>query len=543
MSCPASSPAKIFPESLHAIPAQVRIAYYGQGARYLLDGTVRSWDGPCQEVFSPVCIGGPAGPTPYRLGHYPLMPSEVALAALAAAKRAYDHGRGVWPTMSVAERIRHVQDFIPRMQAARDEVVRLLMWEIGKTLPDARKEFDRTVAYIRDTIHALKELDRASSRFAVEQGFIAQIRRSPLGVVLCMGPYNYPLNETFTTLIPALIMGNTVVFKPPKHGVLLHAPLLQAFADAFPPGVVNTVYGEGPVVIGPLMSSGDVDVLAFIGSARVAAILKHQHPRPNRLRCVLGLEAKNPAIILPHADLDLAVKECTLGALSYNGQRCTAIKIIFAHRSVAEKFATQLAEQVGRLLVGMPWENGVEITPLPEEGKPQWLNELVSEALAGGARILNPGGGAIDHTLYYPAVLYPASPHMRICQVEQFGPVVPIVPYDDEKEVIDWIVQCPVGQQAALFGSDPQQLSRLIDTLVNQVCRVNINSQCQRGPDKFPFTGRKDSAEGTLSVSDALRVFSIRSLVAAKDNETNQRIVSEIITGRHSKFLSTDFIF
>jgi glyceraldehyde-3-phosphate dehydrogenase (NADP+) len=132
---------------------------------------------------------------------------------------------------------------------------------------------------------------------------------------------------------------------------------------------------------------------------------------------------------------------------------------------------------------------------------------------------------------------------MEVCQVEQFGPVVPIVPYDDEQEVIDWAIDSPLGQQAALFGRDVRRLSRLIDTLVNQVCRVNINSQCQRGPDKFPFTGRKDSAEGTLSVSDALRVFSIRSLVAAKATEANEQVVSDIVTGRHSKFLSTDFIF
>lgn len=538
-----NSPADVFPRSLDAVPAAMRIDYYGEGARYLMDGVVRTWDGPCQEVRSPVCIQGPDGPQPYALGHYPLMTAEQARTALAAACRAYDHGGGPWPAMSVAERIRHVQAFIPRMEAVRDEVVRLLMWEIGKTLPDARKEFDRTVDYIRDTIQALKELDRISSRFAVEQAFVAQIRRSPLGVVLCMGPFNYPLNETFTTLIPALIMGNTVIFKPPKYGVLLHAPLLQAFAESFPPGVVNTVYGEGSVIVGPLMESGRIDVLAFIGSARVAAILKHQHPRPNRLRCILGLEAKNPAVILPDADLDLAVRECALGALSYNGQRCTAIKIIFAHRSIADEFSRRLAEAVGQLVVGMPWEDGVAITPLPEDDKPQWLRKLVDGAGARGARILNPAGGTLDHTLCYPAVLYPCRPDMEICQVEQFGPVTPIVPYDDEREVLDWVVDCPVGQQAALFGRDPQRLSRLIDRLVNQVCRVNINSQCQRGPDTFPFTGRKDSAEGTLSVSDALRVFSIRSLVAAKSNDVNQQIVSEIVRGRHSNFLSTDFIF
>lgn len=542
MAATINSPAPVFPRA-DDIPEKARIGYYDAGARYLIDGQVHVWSGPCEEVLSPVCVAGNNGPAPYRLGHYPLMTEAESMQALDAACRAYDKGCGQWPTMSVADRIRHVEAFMPRMQAVRDEVIKLLMWEIGKTLPDATKEFDRTLEYIADTIAALKELDRTSSRFAVEQGFVAQVRRSPLGVVLCMGPYNYPLNETFTTLIPALIMGNTVIFKPPKYGVLLHAPLLQAFAESFPPGVVNTVYGEGPVVVGPLMTSGRIDVLAFIGSAKVASILKHQHPRPNRLRCVFGLEAKNAAVVMQNADLDLAVKECLLGATSYNGQRCTAIKIIFVQRGIADAFCAKFCDGIGKLKVGMPWEEGVAITPLPEQGKPQWLAEMVAEATAAGARVINTAGGTIDHAMYYPAVVYPARSDMRICQVEQFGPVTPIVPYDDEQEVIDWLAESPFGQQVALFGSDPEQLSAIIDPAVNQVCRVNLNSQCQRGPDKFPFTGRKDSAEGTLSVSDALRVFSIRSLVAAKATDYNQQIISKIVIGRHSRFLSTDFIF
>ncbi len=537
-----ANPAQVFPRTAD-IPEAMRQPYYADGARYLINGRVQTWAGPCQEVASPVCVDEGSGPVPAKLGHYPLMSSEKAMEALEAACRAYDRGCGAWPTMSVGERIRHLESFIPRMQAVRDEVVRLLMWEIGKTLPDSRKEFDRTVDYIRDTIQALKELDRTSSRLAVEQGFIAQIRRSPLGVVLCMGPQNYPLNETFTTLIPALIMGNTVIFKPPRYGVLLHAPLLRAFADSFPPGVVNTIYGEGPTVVGPIVQSGRIDVLAFIGSAKVASLLKHQHPRPNRLRCVFGLEAKNAAVVLRDADLDLAVNECLLGALSFNGQRCTAIKIIFVHRSLADQFVARFTEGVETLRVGMPWEDGVSITPLAEEGKPQWFKDLTDEAMSAGARLVNRGGGTIDHTLFYPAVLYPADLSTRICQIEQFGPVTPILPYDDEQEIIDWAKASPFGQQASLFGSDPHRLSRLIDPLVNQVCRVNINSQCQRGPDTFPFVGRKDSAENTLSVSDALRVFSIRSLVAAKSTPANQQIVSSIVTGRHSKFLSTDFPF
>jgi glyceraldehyde-3-phosphate dehydrogenase (NADP+) len=470
------------------------------------------------------------------------MGEDEAIQALEAAEKAYGKGCGDWPTMSVGDRIRHMESFVPRMEAVREDVVRFMMWEIGKTLPDSRKEFDRTVEYIRDTITALKELDRTSSRFALEPGFIAQIRRSPLGVVLCMGPFNYPLNETFTTLIPALIMGNTVVFKPPKLGVLLYGPLMKAFADSFPPGVINTVFGTGSGVVGPLIKSGRIDVLAFIGSAKAAAALKHDHPHPNRLRCVLGLEAKNPAIILPDADVDLAVRECALGALSFNGQRCTAIKVIFVQRGMMDAFCGKFADEVSKLKVGMPWEEGVQITPLPEDGKPNWLKGLVDEAVAGGSHIVNKGGGAIDHTLYYPAVVSPAQTRAKICQVEQFGPVTPIVAYDDEQEALDWLIASTHGQQAALFGRDPQRLSRLIDPLINQVCRVNVNSQCQRGPDKFPFGGRKDSAEGTLSVSDALRSFSIRSLVAFKTTQENQQILSRIVAERHSTFLSTDFI-
>ena len=542
MSTSVCKPANVFPAH-DAADERVIPPAHAAGARYLIDGELHRWSGPLQSVMSPVCLVGPDGVKRVELGKYPLMTANESLAALESACAAYGKGRGDWPTMSVAERIRAVEAFIPRMQSVRDDVVALLMWEIGKTRPDAEKEFDRTVDYIRDTVGALKDLDRISSRFVLQPGFLAQIRRSPLGVVLCMGPYNYPLNETFTTLIPALIMGNTVIFKPPRYGVLLHAPLLEAFAQSFPPGVVNTVYGDGPTVVGPPVESGRIDVLAFIGSAKVAAILKHQHPRPNRLRCVLGLEAKNAAVILPHADLDLAARECTLGAFSYNGQRCTAIKIIFCHTSVADEFVRRIVERVESLTVGMPWEEGVDITPLPEDGKPQWLGGLVDEAVTGGAEVVNRGGATIDHTLFFPAVLYPARAEWRICQVEQFGPVVPIVPYQDEGEVIDWITDCPFGQQAALFGNDADALSGLIDVLANQVCRVNINSQCQRGPDAYPFTGRKDSAEGTLSVSDALRVFSIRSLVAAKTTEANEQIISRILTERQSKFLSTDFIF
>ena len=530
----------IFPAE-KSIPAEVRISPCEQ-KDYLLEGKIKTWRGPAQRVFSPVSIQGKKGLERKYLGSYPLMTEKEALEALESAVRAYDEGKGPWPTSTVEERIGRMEDFVCRMREKRSEVVKLLMWEIGKSLEDSGKEFDRTVEYIVDTIGALKDLDRVSSRLSVTQGVIAQIKRAPLGVVLCMGPYNYPLNETFTTLIPAILMGNTVVFKPPKYGVLLHRPLLEAFRDAFPKGVVNTLYGQGRRIIGPIMQTGKVNVLAFIGSSKVADILKQQHPAPHRLRCVLGLDAKNAGIILPDADMDLAVSESMTGALSYNGQRCTALKILFVHRSIRSEFLKKLAAGINSLKAGMPWEPLVKITPLPEDEKIPYLEDVIADAKKHGAKVINEGGGLVNGNFVYPAVLYPANAKMRLWREEQFGPVIPVAPFDDIKEPLKYVVDSDFGQQVSVFGSDENKIAPMLDTLVNQVCRVNINSQCQRGPDIFPFTGRKDSAEGTLSVSDALRVFSIRTLVAAKDSDINKKLIRGIIRSRKSKFLSTDFI-
>jgi len=533
--------ADIFPKESE-IPESYFLNTPIEQKEYLCNGNILEWNGLAQPVYSPVCIETASELKRMYLGSYPLLTEQESIEALNSACNAYDYGRGKWPTLSVEERIQYLEEFMFRMKESRDQMITLLMWEICKSLADSEKEFDRTMDYMRDTIDALKDLDRVSSKFVIEQGVIGQIRRAPLGVVLCMGPYNYPLNETFTTLIPALIMGNTVIFKPPKLGVLLHKPLLDAFRQSFPPGVVNTVYGKGQKVIQPLMASGKIDVLAFIGSSRVADTLKHQHPKLHRLRSVLGLEAKNPGIILQDADLDLTIKECLLGTLSYNGQRCTALKILFVHKDIINTFLEKFCDVINALKCGMPWEKGVQVTPLPEPDKVQCLTELIEDAMRHGAEVVNSNGGVVNQTFMNPAVVYPVNQKMRLYWEEQFGPVIPVCTFDTIQEPLRFVFESNYGQQVSIFGTNPELIAGLIDPLVNQVCRVNINSQCQRGPDVFPFTGRKDSAEGTLSVSDALRVFSIRTLVAAKGTEVNKEIISNIIRERSSKFLSTDFI-
>jgi glyceraldehyde-3-phosphate dehydrogenase (NADP+) len=337
-------------------------------------------------------------------------------------------------------------------------------------------------------------------------------------------------------------MGNTAVFKPAKYGVLLISPLLEAFRDCFPKGVVNIIFGRGRTLATPIMKTGKVDVLALIGNSKSANAIQENHPRKNRLRLILGLEAKNPAIVLKDADLDLAINECIAGAMSFNGQRCTALKVIYVHEAIVAEFNKSFSEKVDALKFGNPWEDGVVLTPLPEVDKTAYIQELIDDATQKGAKIMNKKGGERTENYIFPAVLYPVNKEMRVFHEEQFGPVTPVVSFSDIEEPLDDMAASNYGQQVSVFGSEAKTLAPLIDTLVNLVCRVNLNSSCQRGPDVYPFTGRKDSAVGTLSVHDALRSFSIRTFLASKDTAYNNSILQDLLDSKTSNFISTDYI-
>ena len=521
------------------IPKDYQLDEIINHTEYLIDGKISSWNGKQANVYSTLlCDSKDKEPT--LIGNTPEMSGEFALKALDSAHKAFNHGQGSWPTMKVYERINCMENFVDRMILKRDEIVKLLMWEIGKNLNDSIKEFDRTVEYIKDTIEEYKIIDRNGATFQNKSGVRALIRRGPLGVVLCLGPYNYPLNETFALLIPAIIMGNTTIFKPAKHGVLLIAPLLEAFKESFPPGVVNIVFGRGREIASPIMKTGKIDVLALIGHSSSAISLQDLHPQKSRLRLVLGLEAKNPGIVLKDADINLTVKECISGTLSFNGQRCTALKILYVHEDIKDEFLDKFTKAVDELKLGLPWENTL-LTPLPEPGKPKYISDLIDDAVSKGAKILNKRGGQKQKNFVFPAVLYPVTKDMNVYEEEQFGPVIPVISFNDISKPISDMSESNYGQQVSIFGQDVDTLGPIIDSMVNLVCRVNLNSACQRGPDIYPFTGRKDSAVATLSVHDALRSFSIRTFVASKDNDLNKNILREMIDSKKSHFIRTDY--
>lgn len=519
------------------VPEEFRIIPFEQNT-YLIDGELLEWNGAMADVHS-TCSSTKAY-EPTFLGRVPIMGEKQAYEALKSACSAYDKGKGLWPTMKAKDRIKAVRKFLKKLQGKRKEVALLMMWEIGKSISESYKEFDRTIQYIENTIKAYEEIDDNSSHFTTHEGISAHIRRGPLGVVLCLGPYNYPLNETFALIIPALIIGNTVIFKPAKYGILFFSPLLEAFATCFPKGVVNILYGRGRVLAPPILKSGQINVLALIGNSRTAIALQDLHPNKNRLRLILGLEAKNPAIILPSSDLDLAVSQCIAGSLSFNGQRCTALKIIYVHEEIKQTFITKLAEKVEELKFGNPWEDNVFLTPLPEPEKINYIQELIEDALSKGSKIQNNKGGIRTENFIYPAILHPITTNMRAFQEEQFGPLIPIKSFHNTDQVIDEIANSKYGQQISLFGTNPQEIASLVDNLVNIVCRVNLNCLSQRGPDVFPFTGRKDSGVSTLSIYDGLYSFSTQTLLAFKDGENNNKIIKKILNAGISNFIHTD---
>lgn len=265
------------------------------------------------------------------------------------------------------------------------------------------------------------------------------------------------------------------------------------------------------------MATGAIDILAFIGGSSAADQIIKAHPHPHRLKVFLQLEGKNMGIVLPDANLQTAVEQVTLGSTNYNGQRCTAIKLVLLHKSVAAEFIALFKKAIARLKWGLPWESGVLITPLPEKGKVTFLKGLIDDAVEKGASVINSedGGGDVHGSLMRPAIVFPVDRSMRCISTvlqfvaghkhggcrgrlwheEQFGPVIPIAVFEEVSELLQFIRETPYGQQAALFTSHAASVGPLLDALSTSVGRVNINTQCGRSPDVLPFSGRKSSGE------------------------------------------------
>lgn len=382
-----------------------------------------------------------------------------------------------------------------------DELSNILVNEISKSYKDSKIEIERTIEYLDETIEQYEQIIKNpmiinESKHKIK-GKVGKFIREPLGVVLAISPFNYPFNLLLAKLVPALISGNTVVYKPATQGSVIGARVSQLFHEAgFPEGVVNCVVGKGSKIGDLLITNKLVNMISFTGSAKVG---NHISEVCHKIPLVLEMGGKDPAIILDDADLELAASEIVKGGLSYNGQRCTAIKRVFVTPKNHDKLIEIIVQKVKNLTVGNPFENKF-ITPLISNSSADYVMELVNDAINKGAKscleIIR------NNNLLFPIILDNVTLDMKIAWDEPFGPVIPIIKYNNVDEVIKYCNDSEYGLQASVFTNNIDLAENI--ALKLECGTVNINRSSSRGPDIFPFSGVKNSGFGTQGIIDAI---------------------------------------
>ncbi|WP_072329245.1 MULTISPECIES: NADP-dependent glyceraldehyde-3-phosphate dehydrogenase [unclassified Paenibacillus] len=434
---------------------------------------------------------------PLVVGRVPSMTTEEAASAVLAAERAQKQ----WATMPMHKRAGLLHAWADEMLRVSGEIAEFIMLEVGKSGSAALAEVERSADLIRHTAEEGRriggELISGDAYPGVKPGKTARVDKVPLGVVLAISPFNYPVNLSVSKIAPALIAGNTVVLKPPTQGAisaLLAASALQR--AGCPPGVLNVVTGRGAEIGDALTSHKSVNCISFTGGTATGREICR---KANMIPVILELGGKDPAIVLEDADLDLAAREIVSGAFAYSGQRCTAIKRVLVSEPAADQLVELLRYRIEQLRVGSP-EEQADITPLIDTQAADKVSALISEALDEGALLVN--GNRREGNLVYPTLLDGVTERMRIAWEEPFGPVLPVIRVRDAEEAVRWANDSEYGLQASVFTRDMQAALSIAGKL--DVGSVQLNGKTERGPDHFPFLGVKSSGLGVQGIRKSI---------------------------------------
>ncbi|MDF2589116.1 MAG: gapN, partial [Anaerocolumna sp.] len=379
-----------------------------------------------------------------------------------------------------------------------DELTELIVKEIGKDRKGAYSEITRTADFIRFTADTAKSIHGESIQGDTFSGFnkekFAVVTREPVGVVLAISPFNYPINLATSKIAPALIAGNTVVFKPATTGSLCGIELVKIFEEAgVPEGVLNIVTGKGSEIGDYIVTHPDINFINFTGSTEVGIGISE---KANMVPLLMELGGKDAAIVLKDADLPFAAKNIIAGAFSYSGQRCTAVKRILVIDEVADTLIKHLKDEIKKLTVGNPAEKQVDVVPLINNKAADYVWDLIEDAKAKGAKLIF--GGKREGNLIYPTLFDYVTTEMRVAWEEPFGPVLPILRVNNVDEAIKLANQSEYGLQSSVFTENLSDAFHVASKL--EVGTVQVNNKTERGPDHFPFLGVKKSGIGTQGI-------------------------------------------
>ena len=428
-----------------------------------------------------------------ELGTVPAMSQAEVDEAMQAARAALP----AWRALSAVERAAYLHKTAAILERDKEEIGTILAKEVAKGIKAAIGEVVRTADLIR---YAAEEGLRITGQAMEGGGFeaasknkLAVVRREPVGVVLAIAPFNYPVNLSGSKIAPALIAGNVVMFKPPTQGSISGLLLAKAFEEAgIPAGVFNTITGRGSEIGDYIIEHKEVNFINFTGSTPIGErIGRLAGMRP----IMLELGGKDAALVLEDADLEHAAKQIVAGAFSYSGQRCTAIKRVIVLESVADTLVTLLQAEVAKLTVGDPFDNA-DITPVIDNASADFIWGLIEDAQEKGAQALTPIKR--EDNLLWPVLFDQVTKDMKVAWEEPFGPVLPIIRVANVEEAIAFANESEFGLQSSVFTNDFKKAFGIAEKL--EVGTVHINNKTQRGPDNFPFLGVKGSGAGVQGI-------------------------------------------
>lgn len=428
-----------------------------------------------------------------ELGSVPAMSTEEVDYVYQSAKNAFQ----AWRELSYVERAAILHKAADILVRDAEKIGAILSKEVAKGHKAAVSEVVRTAEIINyaaeEGIRMEGEVLEGGSFEASSKKKIAIVRHEPVGLVLAISPFNYPINLAGSKIAPALIAGNVVALKPPTQGSISGLLLAEVFAEAgVPAGVFNTITGRGSVIGDYIVEHEAVNFINFTGSTPVGErIGQLAGMRP----IMLELGGKDSAIVLEDADLALAAKNIVAGAFGYSGQRCTAVKRVLVMDSVADGLEKHVCDLVKNLSVGMP-EDNADITPLIDTKAADFVEGLITDAKEKGAKALTEIKR--EGNLISPVVFDHVTTDMRLAWEEPFGPVLPFIRVNSLEEAIDISNASEYGLQASVFTNNFPQAFAIAEKL--EVGTVHINNKTQRGTDNFPFLGAKKSGAGVQGV-------------------------------------------
>jgi aldehyde dehydrogenase (NAD+) len=438
------------------------------------------------------------------LGHFPVSTPEEVDAAVKAAVEAYPHWRKV-PAPRRAEILFHAAE---RLAQEKEGFARLITREMGKVLLEARGDVQEGIDMLTYIAGEGRRLFGETTPSELPNKFAMSVR-APVGICACITPWNFPLAIPSWKLAPALVGGNTVVFKPAEDTPLVGHRFAELLIESgLPAGVLNVVHGPGDTGAA-LVAHPEVDLVSFTGSCEVGKSIAHVCAEGFK-RVSLEMGGKNAIIVMEDADMNLAVDGAVWGAFGTSGQRCTAASRIVLHKPIYAAFAQQFVQRARALRLGDGLDSSTDVGPIINEAQLQRIHAYTEVGKAEGATLLCGGfiatEGALAEGWYYaPTVFGDVDPRMRIAQEEIFGPTTCLIPADNFEHALEIVNSVPYGLSSAIYTQDVNRAFAAMQNLETGI--VYVNASTIGAEVHLPFGGMKNTGNGHREGGHVLDVF------------------------------------